>query len=77
MSESRNNIMVVTCIRDRATGQSVYQESDKIAGIITFRNRAILTAMGLRNLAAAMNDQVPIDVARVLNEHADFLEGGS
>jgi hypothetical protein len=69
--------MVLTCIRDRATGQVIYQESEEIAGVITFRSRAILTAMGLRHLAIAIGQQTPIDVARVLNEHADFLEGTS
>jgi hypothetical protein len=60
--------MVVTCIRNRATGQLVYHESEALTGIVTFRSRAILTAMGLRNLAVAMNEQTPIDVVRVLNE---------
>jgi hypothetical protein len=75
MSESRSHIMVLTCIRDRATGEVIYQESEKIAGVVTFRSRALLTAMGLRHLAIAISHQTPIDVARVLNEHADFLEG--
>jgi hypothetical protein len=75
MSESRSPIMVLTCIRDRATGEVIYQESEKIAGVVTFRSRALLTAMGLRHLAIAISYQTPIDVARVLNEHADFLEG--
>jgi hypothetical protein len=75
MSESKSHVMVLTCIRDRATGQVVYQESETIAGVITFRSRALLTAMGLRHLAIALGHQTPMDVARVLNEHADFLEG--